>query len=128
MSKRLRTIYYLIVDFLTAAAAWSIFNFYRKTQIDTLKTGIEPDSIFDNQFFISVLVLPTIWVLVYYLSGSYNNVLRKSRINELMQTLATSLIGVTFIFFFILLDDFDTCAQNLFFPLLTEFILWQQNG
>ncbi|MDF2452921.1 MAG: hypothetical protein K0S26_2425, partial [Bacteroidota bacterium] len=46
------------------------------------------------------------WLLAYYLTGFYKNIYRKSRINELMQTLATSIIGVTFIFFFILLDDF----------------------
>jgi exopolysaccharide biosynthesis polyprenyl glycosylphosphotransferase len=105
MHKRLRTIYYLIADFLSAAAAWTIFNYYRKTEIDSLKTGLTPDSIFDHQFSISVLVLPCIWVLVYYLSGSYNNVLRKSRINEFVQILATSIIGVTVLFFVLLLDD-----------------------
>jgi exopolysaccharide biosynthesis polyprenyl glycosylphosphotransferase len=105
MHKRLRTIYYLIADFLSAAAAWTIFNYYRKTEIDSLKTGLAPDSIFDHQFSISVLVLPCIWVLVYYLSGSYNNVLRKSRINEFVQILATSIIGVTVLFFVLLLDD-----------------------
>lgn len=105
MSKRLRTIYYLIADFLSAAAAWTIFNYYRKTEIDTLKTGLVPDTIFDDQFFLSVFILPSIWVLVYYLSGSYNNVLRKSRINEFVQVLATSIIGVTVLFFVLLLDD-----------------------
>jgi exopolysaccharide biosynthesis polyprenyl glycosylphosphotransferase len=105
MSRRLRTIYYLLSDWLAAALAWSIFNYYRKTQIDSLKTGVVPDPIFDKQYFIAIAILPLVWVLVYYLSGSYNNVMRRSRINEFVQTLATSIIGVTVLFFVLLLDD-----------------------
>lgn len=116
MSKRLRTLYYILVDFLSAALAWSVFNYYRKTQIDILKTGAIPGKIFDDRFFISVSVLPLIWVLVYYLSGSYNNVLRKSRINEFVQTLATSIIGVTVLFFVLLLDD-SVVSYRLYYKL-----------
>ncbi|MCW3076198.1 MAG: hypothetical protein JWO32_807 [Bacteroidetes bacterium] len=106
MKQRQRTIYYLVTDFLSAATAWTLFNIYRKTQIDPLKTGDFDSRIFDNNFLISVAVLPLIWVLVYYLSGSYNNVLRRSRINEFVQVLITSIIGVTVIFFVFLLDDY----------------------
>ena len=105
MSKRATTIYYILVDLLSAGLAWSYFNYYRKTNIDVVKTGSLQGEIFDNQFFVSIILLPIVWVLVYYLSGSYNNVLRKSRINEFVQTIATSIIGVTVIFFVLLLDD-----------------------
>jgi exopolysaccharide biosynthesis polyprenyl glycosylphosphotransferase len=100
MSQRLRTTYYILADFLSAALAWTILNYYRKTHIDEA-----PGPTFDNQFYLSVFILPLIWVLVYYLSGSYNNVLRKSRINEFVQTFTLSIIGVTVLFFVLLLDD-----------------------
>lgn len=127
MSKRLRTLYYILADFLSAGLAWTLFNYYRKTQIDTLKTGGITGEIFDDRFFISVSVLPLIWALVYYLSGSYNNVLRKSRINEFVQTLATSIIGVTVLFFVLLLDD-SVVSYRLYYKLYfvlftTHFIL-----
>src|ERR1700750_1459825 len=105
MRRRIRTIYYILGDFSAAALAWTIFNYYRKTHVDSMRTGEIPGAIFDKQYFISVTVLPLIWVLVYYLSGSYNNVLRKSRINEFVQILTTSIIGVTVLFFVLLLDD-----------------------
>lgn len=116
MSRKLRTLYYIFTDFLAAGLAWTIFNYYRKTQIDTLRTGEVVGNIFDNQFYISVVVLPLVWVLVYYLSGSYNNVLRKSRINEFVQTLATSIIGVTVLFFVLLLDD-SVVSYRLYYKL-----------
>jgi exopolysaccharide biosynthesis polyprenyl glycosylphosphotransferase len=105
ISRRLATLFYILADFLAAALAWTIFNYYRKTEIDSLKLGFVSDEIFDAQYFVSILLLPSVWVLVYYLSGSYNHVLRKSRINEFVQTLATSIIGVTVLFFVLLLDD-----------------------
>jgi exopolysaccharide biosynthesis polyprenyl glycosylphosphotransferase len=95
----------LIADFISAAMAWTLFNIYRKTQIDPLNAGYSDIKIFDDTFVRSVLILPFIWVLVYYLSGAYNNVLRRSRINEFVQILATSIIGVTVLFFALLLDD-----------------------
>ncbi|MBX3163829.1 MAG: sugar transferase [Bacteroidetes bacterium] len=116
MSKRLMTIYYLLADFSAAALAWAFFYYYRKTQVDALKIGSVPDAIFDNRFYISVFVLPAIWVLVYYLSGSYNNVLRKSRINEFVQVLSTSIIGVTVLFFVLLLDD-SVVTYRLYYKL-----------
>jgi exopolysaccharide biosynthesis polyprenyl glycosylphosphotransferase len=116
MNKRLYTIFYLMADWLAAALAWTIFNYYRKTEVDSLKTGKVPEPIFDEQFFLSVSILPLIWVLVYYLSGSYNNVLRRSRVNEFVQTLATSIIGVTVLFFVLLLDD-TVVSYRLYYKL-----------
>ena len=119
MSKRSRTIYYILTDFLSAVLAWTFFNYYRKTHVDSLKflaNGELPGPIFDNQFYLSVFILPVIWVLVYYLSGSYNNVLRKSRINEFVQTIATSIIGVTVLFFVLLLDD-SVVSYRLYYKL-----------
>ncbi len=116
MSKRLRTIYYILLDFFTAGIAWTVFNYYRKTQIDPIKTHQNSFNIFDNQFLISVFILPLIWVLVYYLMGSYNNVLRRSRINEFVQLLAISIIGVTVLFFVILLDDY-VATYKLYYKL-----------
>lgn len=116
MSKRLRTIYYILLDFFTAGLAWTVFNYYRKTQIDPIKTHQSSFNIFDNQFLISVFILPIIWVLVYYLMGSYNNVLRRSRINEFVQLLAISIIGVTVLFFVILLDDY-VATYKLYYKL-----------
>jgi exopolysaccharide biosynthesis polyprenyl glycosylphosphotransferase len=48
--------------------------------------------------------------------GSYNNVLRRSRINEFVQLLAISIIGVTVLFFVILLDDY-VASYKLYYKL-----------
>lgn len=106
MNKTLQRLKYIIADYTAAALAWSLFYLYRKFFIEPDKFGVNPDIIFDRQYLIGIIILPIGWLLAYYLTGFYKNIYRKSRINEWGQTLATSLIGVTFIFFFILLDDF----------------------
>ncbi|MBL7935171.1 MAG: sugar transferase [Bacteroidia bacterium] len=106
MNKALQTFKYVFADYFSAALAWSLFYLYRKFYIEPDKFGILPEHIFDQQYILGIIILPLGWLLAYYLTGFYKNVYRKSRINELMQTLATSIIGVTFIFFIILLDDF----------------------
>ncbi|MES2567136.1 MAG: sugar transferase [Bacteroidota bacterium] len=106
MNKALQTFKYVFADYFSASLAWSLFYLYRKFYIEPDKFGILPEKIFDRQYILGIIILPLGWLLAYYLTGFYKNIYRKSRINELMQTMATSIIGVTFIFFFILLDDF----------------------
>lgn len=106
MNKALQTFKYILSDYFSAATAWSLFYLYRKFYIEPDKFGILPEHVFDRQFVLGIMILPLAWLLAYYLTGFYKNIYRKSRINELLQTIAASVIGVTFIFFFILLDDF----------------------
>jgi exopolysaccharide biosynthesis polyprenyl glycosylphosphotransferase len=106
MNKTLQAFKYILADYVSASLAWNLFYLYRKFFIEPDKFGILPERIFDRQYVLGIIILPLGWLLAYYLTGFYKNIYRKSRINELMQTFATSLIGVTFIFFFILLDDF----------------------
>ncbi len=106
MNKTLQTLKYVLADYLSAGLAWSLFYLYRKFYIEPDKFGILPEQVFDRQYILGIIILPLGWLLAYYLTGFYKDIYRKSRINEFIQTLATSIIGVTFIFFFILLDDF----------------------
>ncbi|MBS1638026.1 MAG: sugar transferase [Bacteroidetes bacterium] len=120
MNKTLQTLKYIFSDYLAAILAWSLFYVYRKYNIDAVKFGTDPIMVFDKQFTMGIVLLPLIWVLTYYLTGFYKNAYRKSRINELVQTFATSFIGVTIIFFVILLDDYVpyyTAYYKLFFVL-----------
>lgn len=113
----------MLADYLAAASAWSLFYLYRKFYIEPDKFGIQPENVFDRQYVLGVIILPLSWLLAYYLTGFYKNIYRKSRINELMQTLATSIIGVTFIFFFILLDDFVSSYKAYYKVYTVLFVL-----
>lgn len=123
MNKRLQTFKYVFADYLSAALAWTLFYLYRKLYIEPDKFGTLPEKIFDSQYTLGVLILPFCWVLVYYLTGIYKNIFRKSRINELAHTFTTSVIGVTFIFFTILLDDFVSSYKAYYKVYFVLFLL-----
>lgn len=103
--------------------AWTLFYIYRKLYIEPDKFGMLPEKIFDSQYIVGVLILPFCWVLTYYLTGIYKNIFRKSRINEIAHTFTTSVIGVTFIFFTILLDDFVSSYKAYYKVYFVLFLL-----
>ncbi len=123
MNKKLQTFKTIFADYVAAFFAWTLFYVYRKLHIEPAKFGTLPDKIFDDQFTISIIVLPLCWVLIYYLTGIYKNIFRKSRINELAHTFTTSIIGVTFIFFTILLDDFVSNYKAYYKVFIVLFLL-----
>ncbi len=123
MNKNLQTFKYIFADYLAAALAWTLFYVYRKFYIEPAKFGTLPEKIFDSQYIIAVAVLPLCWILAYYLTGIYKNIFRKSRINELAHTFTTSFIGVTFIFFSILLDDFVSSYKAYYKVFVVLFLL-----
>lgn len=106
MNKAFRTFLYVLLDYVSAALAWLCFYSYRKQNVDALKFGQNDIPVVDNTFYLTIFLIPLAWVLVYYLMGSYNNVLRKSRINEFVQVFLVSLLGVTVLFFVLILDDY----------------------
>ncbi|MEO6882924.1 MAG: sugar transferase [Bacteroidia bacterium] len=105
MNKKVQTFKYIVADFIAAAIAWGFFYTYRKIYIEPLKFGIPIKLEYNTEFYKGIIILPLLWLLFYFLLGTYKNVYRKSRLKEIGQTFLTSLIGVVLIFFAFLLDD-----------------------
>ncbi len=59
--------------------------------------------------------------MLYYLSGYYKDPFRKSRLNELGQTFFISLVGVTVLFFSLILDDIIVSYKNYYTSFLVLF-------
>lgn len=105
MNKRVQVIKYIIADYLAAVLAWSSFYAYRKLWIESEKFGYTVPLQPDKNFFYGILIIPLLWLVLYFLAGTYNNIYRKGRLKELGQTLYLSFAGVLVIFFTLLLDD-----------------------
>ncbi len=121
MNKKRQVLKYLFFDFLAAAISWTLFYIYRKEVIEPGKFGYDIPIEFTQQYFLGLVLLPTVWILVYYLTGFYNNIFRRSRLLELGKTALTSIVGVTAIFFLLLLNDTISSYKNyyqLYFNLL----------
>lgn len=105
MNKKLQATKYILFDLIAAASAWGIFFYYRKIFVESQKFGYKIMVNLDKQFIWGLILIPLFWLLIYALLGTYRNVYRKSRLTELSQTFTTSLVGVTTLFFALILDD-----------------------
>jgi len=123
MNKKLQTFKYLFADFSTATVAWTLFYAFRKLYIETEKFGAPVPLVFDAQFLWGLIFIPFFWLLIYYLTGTYKDVYRKSRLREIGQTLLISIIGVLIIFFTLLLDDEIGSYKSYYQSILALFIL-----
>jgi exopolysaccharide biosynthesis polyprenyl glycosylphosphotransferase len=123
MKKNLQVFKYVLADTLAASLAWTLFYIYRKQFIETEKFGKPVPIHFDEKFYLGLIVLPIFWLLLYYLTGIYKNIYRKSRLKEVGQTFLYSLIGVLVIFFALLLDDEVLSYKNYYQTLLVLFSL-----
>jgi exopolysaccharide biosynthesis polyprenyl glycosylphosphotransferase len=105
MNRKKQLLKYLISDFISAGASWTLFFVFRKIYIETKKFGYPVPVEFDHSYFLGLAIIPVAWVLFYFITGYYKEVFRKSRLSELGQTIGTTFIGVLIIFFVLILDD-----------------------
>ena len=108
MNKRNHTIKYLLIDWLTASIAWFLFFYFRKIYIEHVP--FTPS----YSFLIGLISIPLAWLFLYYVSGYYKNIYKKSRLQELWQSIYCSLIGVIVIFFTLLLDDYINSYKSYY--------------
>ncbi len=94
---------YQVFDFLAALLAWALFFLYRKW-LEGVPPGLTAFN--DLNFFYGVFIIPIGWHLFYALFDDYGTVYRMSRLATLSRTFILSLLGVVFLFFTLLLDDF----------------------
>ena len=114
MNRTHQTVKYVLFDFLGAAAAWGIFYIYRKIYIESVKYGFDVPIDFGLKFYLGLFIIPLFWITVYYLTGQYKNIFRKSRLKELAHTFSISLLGVVIIFFALILDDTISTYKNYY--------------
>ncbi len=97
--------WYIIGDYLAAAVAWYCLFLLRKLVIEA-----QPFSLAipfrDSNFYVAIVIVPELWVLFHYLTGTYTDLYKKSRLQEIGKTLIVSFVGSIIIFFLLLLDDY----------------------
>lgn len=93
------------MDWITATFAWILFYYFRKISIEKV------DFTVSDSFYWGVSVIPILWVLVYYLQGTYHDIKRLYRFKLFNLTFLATVLGSVFIFFTLLLDDAITTYQ-----------------
>src|SRR5579871_3255844 len=95
---------YVLSDYLASVITWYLVFLFRKCYIEGnhLNPGIP---FHDRNFFYGILLVPELWLLFHYATGTYTDIYRKSRLQELGKTFVVSFFGAVIIFFMLLLND-----------------------
>ncbi len=125
MNKRRQkhTAFFAFLDYAAAAIAWISFFLYRKFFIDTASSGYEIPVSPDQNLYVGLVFVPVYWLIIYYLAGGYNDVWRRSRLREFSNTFLISVIGVTVLFFLLLLDDQVQSYKDYYYTFLFLLLL-----
>lgn len=127
MNRRLQLFKYIFTDLVSASVAWGCFYIYRKVFIESQKFGYSIPVELGPRFYLGLVLIPLFWLMLYYASGYYRDVYRKSRLAELWYTLRITFIGVLILFFGLLLDDvivdYSDYYRSFFALYLFHFIL-----
>lgn len=119
--RRLATYLYRLFDFLTAMLAWFLFFLYRK-QLEAPGITLS-EVVADPKLWIGLLLVPTFWMVLYFIFDRYNDVYRLSRVDVIRRTLVLSFLGVMLLFFTVMLDDTSFQHASYFSLLCYLFLL-----
>ena len=122
-NQRKQRILYILFDFLAAMAAWVLFFLFRKIYIEPQVFGLVVPITLGPRFWSGVLGLPFAWILLYYFTGFYKDMFRRSRLDDFVHTLTSTLLGVVVIFFLLILDDIILNYTNYYSLAITLFLL-----
>ncbi len=120
---RIQIIKFLFFDFLAAALAWFLFIHFLTANNGASFNQFKEQLFIEDNLLFGLIIIPSFWLLLYYLSGAYKNIFRRSRLGQFGQTIFTSIIGVLVIFFVILLDQAVTASKGYYQSLALLFVL-----
>ncbi len=103
MNQKKNTLLLISSDLLSVSLIWTLFFAFRDIYIE------QSNVIFDITYIKGLLFVTLFWMVLYIIQGTYINVLRHYRLNIILSTLFSSIIGSFVIFMVLLLDD----IQNL---------------
>ncbi len=119
-SERRRAIFlYALSDYAMATIAWSIFFIYRKS-LEGLSVSFE--LLKDYNYYFGILLVPLAWVMFYSIFDGYKDLYRLSRLTVFARTFFLSAVGVVFLFFTLMLDDFVKDYTTYYESFLTLFL------
>ncbi len=104
MNRQLQKAKYILADWISAVISWTLFFIYRKYNVSPDQFSLT-EVFTDEKLYYGIHIIPFFWLILYVIAGFYRKVFRKSRIRELSQIFSTTFIGVTIIFFALILDD-----------------------
>ena len=117
MKKAAFTVQYVAADFAAAFVAWIAFFVLRAHILGEFEQGIS------FSLLGSAFIIATFWVLLLAFWGAYVEVVRKSRVKELLSHLTACVAGVVVIFFALLLDDTGVTYHTQYYKTVSTYFV-----
>ncbi|OSZ79458.1 hypothetical protein CAP35_14760 [Chitinophagaceae bacterium IBVUCB1] len=95
----------MVSDYITAAISWIVFWAYRHSLLDNIGFSDALGTLQSRDYLFGILLIPGFWLFLYLLSGTYFDLYRKSRLNEINRTLISCILGSIFISLFVFAND-----------------------
>ncbi len=90
--------WYILSDAILSILTWACF-YYLRTRIYGYGFSMPPG------FYLGLFLYVAGWVSLHFLTGTYNSIYEKSRLNEILKTFFVSLAGCLFLLFFFILKN-----------------------
>ena len=123
MNKQVQKTKYIFSDYLSAAAAWVLFFISRKILIESQQSDVPVPVTISFSLIMGALLVPIFWIILYFISGFYHNIYRRSRLNDAIQTFGISFLGSLLLFFLFILDDYVKNYHDYYGSFLRLFLL-----
>ena len=106
---------------VATSLGWLIFNMHRFSSVGYLSFDTLPDFLCYKRILMGQVLIPILWLFIFYLSGYYHESLLKSRFEELRDTFSAVFIGSILLFFAIVLNDIPLAPSYYFDQLAVLF-------
>jgi len=90
---------FILVDYLSAMLAWSLFYYFRKVHVEQMPFEI------NERFYLGITFIPLFWTIISFVLGTYTDILRMYLTRIIGLTFKTVIIGTIVLFFAVILDD-----------------------
>lgn len=105
---------YAISDLIAATLAWFLFFLARKICVEGQPADQWSFYLNDIRFFKGIVLIPLAWSCLYFITNTYTDVYKKSRLSELGKTWLQTLMGGAAVFFIIILDDLISIYKDYY--------------
>lgn len=110
-----------MLDYIAAATAWLCFWMYRQHYLSNISYADTLNLLHSRDIISAFVVIPTGWVFLYLMSGTYFDLYRKSRLNEVNRTLISSILGCIIVS--VLVFGNDTGDYYYFMNTISRYLL-----
>ncbi len=132
----LNIILYILNDLVASVIVWLIISVVRKHLLNEQPQALGELLATDPVFLRSLIIAPFFWLVLYAVTGSYNNAIyQKSRLTELTNSVIQALAGSAILLFVLFINDrrqdysylyivfFSLLALQTFIPFAGRYIL-----